>query len=72
MGAVPGYTALSPNIRDRLDGFFAGLAAPNGYAEKPAVDALRATADGEYRFTDYMDDDGQGNPYVRCMRRTEI
>ena len=37
------------------------LQALNDYAERLARSALAMIPDGEYRFTDYMDDDGQGN-----------
>ncbi len=33
----------------------------NDYAERLARSALAAIPDGEYRFTDYLDDDGLGN-----------
>lgn len=36
------------------------LSALNDYAAALADSRLRAIPDGEYRFTDYMDDDGQG------------
>ncbi|MEN8179852.1 MAG: hydantoinase B/oxoprolinase family protein [Pseudomonadota bacterium] len=38
-----------------------GLDALNGYGERLARAALRKIPDGEYSFTDLMDDDGQGN-----------
>lgn len=41
--------------------FIEGLEALNAYAEKLARHALSSIPDGEYRFTDRMDDDGQGN-----------
>ncbi|WJW76030.1 hydantoinase B/oxoprolinase family protein [Thiohalobacter sp. IOR34] len=37
------------------------LAALNDYAARLAGETLRSIPDGEYRFTDYMDDDGQGH-----------
>ena len=42
-------------------GFDAGLEALNAYGERLARDALAQMPDGEYSFTDYLDDDGQGN-----------
>jgi N-methylhydantoinase B len=41
--------------------WLSGLAEINAYGERMAQEALSALPDGEYRFTDYMDDDGQGN-----------
>jgi len=41
--------------------FRSSLAALNDYAERLALDALSAIPDGDYRFDDVMDDDGQGN-----------
>ena len=43
------------------EAFLRGLDALNDYAEKLARDALARIPDGEYRYTDLMDDDGQGN-----------
>jgi len=44
-----------------LEAFCNGLRALNTYGEKLALHALRALPDGDYRFEDLMDDDGQGN-----------
>ena len=41
--------------------FVAGLAELNDYAERLAQDALVVIPDGEYRFIDYLDDDGLGH-----------
>lgn len=41
--------------------FARGLVELNDYAERLAVDALAVIPDGEYRFADCLDDDGQGN-----------
>jgi len=41
--------------------FREGLADLNNYAERLATDALARIANGRYRFTDYMDDDGHGH-----------
>lgn len=38
-----------------------GLAGLNDYAERLAAAALAAIPDGEYRFRDLLDDDGQGH-----------
>ncbi len=43
------------------DGYRAALGELNDYAERLARSALDAIPPGEYRFTDYLDDDGQGN-----------
>ncbi|VAW72937.1 N-methylhydantoinase B [hydrothermal vent metagenome] len=44
-----------------LDQYLAGLKEINAYAERMAREALSDLPNGEYRFVDYMDDDGQGN-----------
>lgn len=47
-----------------------GLVALNDYAERLAHSALADIPDGDYRFTDYMDDDGLGNcdiPIAVCI-----
>jgi N-methylhydantoinase B len=41
--------------------FAQGIVELNGYAERLARDALRDIPTGEYQFTDYLDDDGQGH-----------
>jgi N-methylhydantoinase B len=41
-------------------GFNAALVALNDYAERLALASLHEIPPGEYRFTDYLDDDGQG------------
>lgn len=41
-------------------GFLDRLSAYNDYARRMAASALRRIPDGEYRFTDVMDGDGQG------------
>ncbi|HEY9051791.1 MAG TPA: hydantoinase B/oxoprolinase family protein [Gammaproteobacteria bacterium] len=43
-----------------VNDYLASLAALNGYAERLARDALVSLPDGEYEFTDVMDDDGLG------------
>lgn len=42
-------------------GFNRSLTALNDYAERLACQAVGAIPDGEYEFTDYMDDDGLGS-----------
>ncbi len=53
------------------DGFATALVALNRYAERLARAALADIPPGEYRFTDYLDDDGQGGrdiPIRLCLR----
>ncbi|RLJ18115.1 5-oxoprolinase [bacterium endosymbiont of Escarpia laminata] len=40
--------------------YLSGLTALNAYGEKLSLEALSIVPDGEYRFEDVMDDDGQG------------
>lgn len=47
------------------------LQALNDYAERLARSALRDIPDGEYRFLDYMDDDGQGNVDIAIAVRVQ-
>jgi N-methylhydantoinase B len=42
------------------DGFARGIEELNDYAERLAGEALAGIPDGRYAFTDYLDDDGQG------------
>lgn len=42
-------------------GYVEALQELNEYAERLARSALSTIPDGDYRFTDYMDDDGQGS-----------
>ncbi len=44
-----------------VERYLAGLEEINRYGERLAHEALSALPNGEYRFVDYMDDDGQGN-----------
>ncbi len=53
------------------DGYLRGLSQINAYGERMARAALKQLPDGEYRFEDVMDDDGQGNrdiPLQVCIR----
>jgi len=53
------------------EAFLAGLVALNDYAQRLAQATLQAIPDGEYHFSDVMDDDGLGNrdlPIVLCLR----
>jgi N-methylhydantoinase B len=45
--------------------YLQGLAEINAYGERMAQTAISQLPDGDYRFTDLMDDDGQGNRDVR-------
>lgn len=57
-----GAQRLAELVRDQgVAGFREGLAELNAYAERLAVDALKAIPDGEYVFEDCLDDDGQGH-----------
>lgn len=60
-----GLTRLGELIA-RMSGahFQAGLMALNDYAERLAGRALGAIPPGEYQFTDYLDDDGQGHQRI--------
>ncbi len=49
--------------------FRAGLIELNGYAERLAVDALSRLPDGDYAFTDLLDDDGQGHTDIAIQVR---
>ncbi len=51
------------------DRYTTGLAALNDYAERLACSALRAIPDGQYEFSDVMDDDGLGNEDIRIAAR---
>jgi N-methylhydantoinase B len=42
-----------------------GLTEINAYGERMAQTAIGQLPDGDYRFTDFMDDDGQGNRDIR-------
>jgi N-methylhydantoinase B len=51
--------------RTGLAGYRAGLVAVNDYGARLAGQVLAAIPDGEYRFADVMDDDGQGQSDIR-------
>ncbi len=57
-GGVARVQALAGRLGP--DAYLEGLDALNAYAARLARQALRALPDGEYRFDDLMDDDGQG------------
>ncbi len=54
------------------DSYGQALEALNDYAEVLARDALRQIPDGQYRFADYMDDDGQGNEDIVIAVRAQV
>ena len=52
--------------------FRAGLKALNDYGERLAASALEALPDGEYLFSDCLDDDGQGHEDILIRARVRI
>ncbi|MEA3274426.1 MAG: hydantoinase B/oxoprolinase family protein [Pseudomonadota bacterium] len=52
--------------------FKEGLRALDDYGERLATQALRQIPDGEYRFEDWMDDDGQGNRDIAIRVRIAV
>ena len=54
------------------EGFLAGLAALNDYGERIALAALESIPDGEYRFSDVMDGDGQGTRDIPLQVRVTV
>ncbi|HEB92444.1 MAG TPA: hydantoinase B/oxoprolinase family protein [Gammaproteobacteria bacterium] len=56
-----GLTRLRTLVGDDVGGYQDGLQQLNDYAERLAQSTLSAIPDGEYRFCDWMDDDGCGN-----------
>ena len=74
---------LSANLAgsERLVGFIAeqgaahfqaGLEALNHYGERLAASVLEALPDGEYHFSDCLDDDGQGHQDIPIRARVRI
>ena len=55
-----------------VEAFETRLAEYNDYARKLAASALRALPNGSYRFTDVLDDDGQGNHDLTIACRIDI
>jgi N-methylhydantoinase B len=55
-----------------LAGYLEGLEALNAYAARMARAAIGDLPDGEYAFTDVMDDDGQGNRDIGLQVRVAI
>jgi N-methylhydantoinase B len=55
-----------------LSGFIHGLASLNDYGERLARHALSEIPNGEYRFEDVMDDDGQGNRDIPIRARIAV
>lgn len=57
-----GVERVSALVADYGEGrWLSGLEEINTYGERMAKEVLSVLPDGEYHFTDYMDDDGQGN-----------
>ncbi|PVV19789.1 MAG: 5-oxoprolinase [gamma proteobacterium symbiont of Ctena orbiculata] len=54
------------------DAFLSGLGELNAYAERLARGALQQIPPGEYRFKDFMDDDGQGNRDIPIQVRLVV
>lgn len=54
------------------DAFDAGLQTLNDYAERLARGALAVIPDGSYRFTDRLDDDGQGQADIVISVRLDV
>lgn len=52
--------------------FRTGLAELNDYAERLALSALQALEPGQYRFTDYLDDDGQGTQCIELKLTLQL
>ncbi len=70
---LAGRKRLSALIRSMdQQKFHALLIALNNYAESLARSGLRAIPEGEYAFSDIMDDDGQGNPDIKISARLHI
>ncbi len=60
-----GATRLQALIEEQTsEGFQQGLIMLNQYAARLAQSALCAIPDGDYKFTDYLDDDGQGHSNI--------
>jgi N-methylhydantoinase B len=55
-----------------LIGFKRGLEALNAYGERLAKASLNKLPDGDYHFTDYLDDDGQGQKRIPIRVRVSI
>jgi N-methylhydantoinase B len=54
------------------DGFKESLAQLNDYAERLASTALQQIPEGEYCFSDVMDDDGMGNRDIPIQTRLKV
>jgi N-methylhydantoinase B len=54
------------------EGFVQGLDALNAYAERLAEESLGVLPQGEYRFEDCMDDDGQGNRDIPIIVKLHV
>jgi len=52
--------------------FEEGLRELNAYGERLARQLIRQLPDGSYRFSDYLDDDGQGHESIKVSCHVEI
>jgi N-methylhydantoinase B len=55
-----------------LEAYLQGLDALNDYGARMARSAFARLPDGEYRFADVMDDDGQGNRDIQLQVKIDI
>ncbi len=55
-----------------LSSYQHGLKALNQYAAKLARQVIEKIPDGEYSFTDFMDDDGQGETNIRIQLKLRV
>jgi N-methylhydantoinase B len=70
---LTGVQRLSALVRELGVGAYGdALAALNQYAARLATSALEDIPDGLYRFTDYMDDDGQGHTDIPIEVAIEV
>ena len=58
--------------RQGAAGFQLGLDALNAYGQRLAWAALKGIPDGSYVFTDYLDDDGQGQEKIRLQVKVTV
>ncbi|UCB53939.1 MAG: hydantoinase B/oxoprolinase family protein [Thiotrichales bacterium] len=52
--------------------YLKALVALNDYAEQLSIASLKAIPDGEYRFSDVMDDDGRGHTDIEISTRITV
>ena len=58
--------------RHGAEGFRQGVRELNDYAQRLAAQALAGIPDGSYTFTDYLDDDGQGQRDIPISVRLDV